>query len=96
MLNYENMEKKTRFSSSENILEDRIYQKVTTLFSVKSSWLTRDSSILLWIVDLQDPVVTTWFLDDELKELRSWTMPLPEPDKFFAYSVNRFSQVSEL
>ncbi|KAL0635500.1 hypothetical protein Q9L58_005548 [Maublancomyces gigas] len=92
VLNYESMEKKTRFSSSENILEDRIYQKVTTLFSVKSSWLTRDSSILLWIIDLQDPVVTTWFLCDELEELRSWTMPLPEPDKFFAHSVNRFFQ----
>lgn len=90
------MGNKIRFSSSENTLEDRVYQKVVTLFSAKSSWLTKDNSILLWVVDLQDPVVAGWFLDDELEELQSWTIPLPVPDKHFAYSVNRFSQVSGL
>lgn len=73
------------FSESHRILEDLIFENASNL--------KVENSAHLWVIDLCDDLVTSWFLPTELDELRRSTLPLPETDKLFVASMARFSRV---
>lgn len=91
---FESIYKQQPSSDQDELLKNIIHNAVTDHYQKGSAWLTKDSPILSWIIDLNDPEVTGWFLDKELAALRGRMKALPSPDEHFAYSVNRFAKVS--
>jgi hypothetical protein len=92
---FESTYKQHPSSDQDELVKTIIHNAVTDHYQNGSAWLTKDSPILSWIIDLNDPEVTGWFLDKEFAELRDRMKALPSPDGHFAYSVNRFAKASE-
>lgn len=78
-------ESKFVFSETGRVLEDVMFEN--------ASVLTEKHTAHLWVVDLDHPVVTSWFQPKELEELRNQMLPMPELDEPFLASMARFSHV---
>ncbi|KAI5840869.1 hypothetical protein DFP73DRAFT_177995 [Morchella snyderi] len=91
---FESTYKQQPSSGQDELLKSIIHNAVTDHYQKGSAWLTKGSPILSWIIDLNDPEVTGWFLDEELAQLRDRMKALPSPDEHFAYSVNRFAKAN--
>lgn len=78
-------ESKFVFSETGRVLEDVIFEN--------ASVLTEKNIAHLWVVDMDHPVVTSWFRPEELEELRNQMLPMPELDEPFLESMARFSHV---
>ncbi|KAH0608083.1 uncharacterized protein H6S33_002135 [Morchella sextelata] len=76
-------ESKFVFSETGRVLEDVMFEN--------ASVLTEKHTAHLWVVDLDHPVVTSWFQPKELEELRNQMLPMPELDEPFLASMARFS-----
>ncbi|KAI5850384.1 hypothetical protein DFP73DRAFT_591242 [Morchella snyderi] len=76
-------ESKFVFSETGRVLEDVVFEN--------ASVLTEKHTAHLWVVDLDHPVVTSWFRQKELEELRDQMLPMPELDEPFLASMARFS-----
>lgn len=78
-------ESKFVFLGTGRVLEDVMFEN--------ASILTEKNTAHLWVVDMDHPVVTSWFRPEELEELRNEMLPMPELDEPFLESMARFSHV---
>lgn len=68
--------------------EDIILEKVKSLQQV--------TLVHLWVIDLGDPIVESWFSPDEWEDLKSRQMKLPPVCKQMARCIAKFAVVSQI
>ncbi|KAI5844671.1 hypothetical protein DFP73DRAFT_550236 [Morchella snyderi] len=88
------LKNRRRFAASGRVLEEIIYDGVQDNDDTISP--LKGNPILRCILDLDDDLVSSWFVATELAELRESLPPLLEVDESFKYAVRRFNGAKTL